>query len=169
MSARYARYDKLDIAFPVERVLRITFNRPETYNSVDAETHSQITEIWREIDVDPDVNVVLVTGAGKAFSSGGDFDMIERMIADPVVRMATWKEAKDLVYNIVNCNKPIVSAINGSRLARASSLGSSPTSRSPGSPPKSSTDTRGSVLRPATSPASSGRCFAGWRRRNTTC
>ena len=52
-----------------------------------------------------------VTGAGKAFSAGGDFEMIPDH--RPAARMTTWKEAKDLVYNVINCNKPIISAING--------------------------------------------------------
>jgi enoyl-CoA hydratase len=98
---------------PAERVLRITFNRPESFNSVDAETHTQITDIWRDIDRDPDINCVIVTGAGKAFSAGGDFGLIESMVGNFDMVMSTWKEAKDLVYNIINCNKPIISAING--------------------------------------------------------
>ena len=71
---RYAAYDKLDFDRPAPRVLRVTFNNPETYNSVDAKTHYQLTNLWRDIDADPDINVVVVTGAGKAFSSGGDFN-----------------------------------------------------------------------------------------------
>jgi enoyl-CoA hydratase len=113
MSDRYKAYTKLQIDYPAERILRITFNRPDTLNSVDAETHTQLTHIWRDIDADPDINAVLVTGAGKAFSAGGDFELIKKILDDPVMRMATWKEAKDLVYNVINCNKPIISAING--------------------------------------------------------
>lgn len=113
MTERYKPYTRLQIDNPRERILRITFNRPETYNSVDAETHTQLTQIWRDIDGDPDINAVIVTGAGKAFSAGGDFELIKRIIEDPVMRMATWKEARDLVYNVINCSKPIVSAING--------------------------------------------------------
>jgi enoyl-CoA hydratase len=113
MPDRYAAYDKLQFDHPAERVLRITFNRPESFNSVDAETHTQITDVWRDIDRDPDINCVIVTGAGKAFSAGGDFGLIESMAGNFDVVMSTWKEAKDLVYNIINCNKPIVSAING--------------------------------------------------------
>ena len=113
MQDRYRPYTRLAIDSPKERILRITFNRPETYNSVDAETHTQLTQIWRDIDSDPDVNAVIVTGAGKAFSAGGDFELIKRILDDPVMRMATWKEARDLVYNVINCSKPIVSAING--------------------------------------------------------
>jgi enoyl-CoA hydratase len=113
MSDRYAKYSKLKIDHPSDRVLRVKFDRPETYNSVDAETHTQLTNIWRDINDDPDISAVIVTGAGKAFSAGGDFEMIKSILEDPVARMATWKEAKDLVYNIINCNKPIISAING--------------------------------------------------------
>src|SRR5215510_5953494 len=113
MSERYSKYKKLKIDYAAERILRITFNRPETYNSVDQATHTEITNIWRDINDDPDVSAVIVTGAGKAFSAGGDFEMIKQIIASPATRMTTWKEAKDLVYNVINCNKPIISAING--------------------------------------------------------
>jgi len=113
MTDRYAAYTKLKIDYPGNRILRITFDKPETYNSVDEETHTQMTHIWRDIDNDPDINSVLVTGKGKAFSSGGDFKLIESMVGNHHALMKTWKEAKDLVYNIINCNKPIISAING--------------------------------------------------------
>jgi enoyl-CoA hydratase len=113
MKDRYAIYSRLRIDYPAERVLRITFDRPETRNSVDAETHGQLSRIWRDIDEDPSISAVVVTGAGAAFSAGGDFELIKEVIQDPATRMLTWKEAKDLVYNIINCNKPIVSAING--------------------------------------------------------
>src|SRR4030088_2993337 len=113
MPDRYAAYTRLKIDYPSKRILRLTFDRPETYNSVDAETHTQLTHIWRDIDADPDINAVIVTGAGKAFSAGGDFELIKSILDNPVARMSTWKEAKDLVYNVINCNKPIISAING--------------------------------------------------------
>lgn len=113
MSDRYAKYHKMKFDYPADRVLRITFDRPESFNSVDAETHTQMTDMWIDIDRDPDINAVIVTGAGKAFSAGGDFSLIENMIGNSYEIMKTWKEAKDLVYNIINCNKPIISAING--------------------------------------------------------
>lgn len=108
-----SKYPKLSFDVPAERVLRITFNKPETFNSVDAETHTQITDVWVDINRDPDINAVIVTGRGKAFSAGGDFGFIEEITGNFDMVMRTWKEAKDLVYNIINCNKPIVSAING--------------------------------------------------------
>jgi len=113
MTDRYASYDKLLIERPADGILKITFNKRESYNSVDKDTHTQLTNIWRDIDADPSVRAVVVTGAGRAFSAGGDFGLIEEIIADPQARMRTWKEARDLVYNIINCNKVIISAING--------------------------------------------------------
>ena len=113
MSDRYTAYPALSLERPADGVLKITFNKPESFNSVDAEAHTQLTSIWRDIDADPSVRAVLVTGAGKAFSAGGDFDLIEKIMQDPQTRMRVWREARDLVYNIVNFNKVIVSAING--------------------------------------------------------
>jgi enoyl-CoA hydratase len=113
MSDRYAKYTKFEFDYPAERVLRITLNNPKTYNSLDAEGHKQFTYIWRDIDDDPDISAVILTGKGKAFSSGGDFGMIEANMNDERQRIQAWKEARDLVYNIINCNKPIISAING--------------------------------------------------------
>lgn len=71
MKDRYAIYSRLRIDYPAERVLRMTFDRPETRNSVDAETHGQLSRIWRDIDEDPSISAVVVTGAGAAFSAGG--------------------------------------------------------------------------------------------------
>jgi len=113
MSDRYAPFDQLRIERPADGILRITFDKPQTFNSLDEEGHRQLTYIWPEIDADESVRSVIVTGAGTAFSAGGDFDMIEKIIDDPRTRLQTWKEARDLVYNIINCNKVIISAING--------------------------------------------------------
>lgn len=113
MVGRYDQYERLKLDFPSDRVLRITFDNPGSSNSIDAAAHKELVSIWRDIDSDPDVNAVIVTGAGKAFSAGGDFSLVKSVIEDPTVRMANWKEARDLVYNVVNCNKPIISAING--------------------------------------------------------
>ncbi|MEM7219738.1 MAG: enoyl-CoA hydratase/isomerase family protein [Pseudomonadota bacterium] len=113
MSERYQNYTHLSFSYPLPRVLQITINRPERYNALDETGHRELTYVWREVDEDPDVDVVVITGAGKAFSAGGDFDMVERLTEDHNARVAIWKEARDLVYNIINCGKPIVSAING--------------------------------------------------------
>ena len=114
MLKRYAeKFPAFEYDSPSERVLRITFNKPETYNSLDSAGHRQLTYIWRDIDEDPDVSCVILAAKGKAFSSGGDFSMIQNNIDNWNDTLGAWKEARDLVYNIINCSKPIISAVNG--------------------------------------------------------
>jgi enoyl-CoA hydratase len=113
MTDRYARYQRLSIARPAERVLEIVMNRPEKYNAADQVMHRELAEIWRDVDSDPEVGVALLRGAGQAFSAGGDLAMVEAITQDFELRAKIWKEARDLVYNIINCGKPVVSAIEG--------------------------------------------------------
>src|SRR4051812_859082 len=114
MPDRYAHYTRLHFDRPHPRVLRITMGLgQERPNPVDAVMHAELGEVWRDIDADPEVNSVIITGAGRAFSAGGDFAMIEQVIADFDTRARVWKEARDLVYNIINCSKPVVSAMRG--------------------------------------------------------
>ena len=75
--------------------------------------HAELAEIWRDIDADPDVNVAILTGAGRVFSAGGDFALVEGIADDFETRARVWKEARDIVYNIINCCKPVVSAMRG--------------------------------------------------------
>src|SRR5260370_6932631 len=135
MDERYARFSRLLIDRPHPRVLRVVMNRPDKLNAADGEMHSDLTEIWRVIDVDPSVNAVLLTGAGKAFSAGGDLDLVDKMIADFETRMRVWKEARDMVYNLINCSNPVVSAINGAAGGPGLVPGALPTLSSPPPPP----------------------------------
>ncbi len=112
-SPRYQNYANLAFDRPADRVLRITLNKPERLNALDSDGHRELAEVWREVDTDPDINAVILCGAGRGFSAGGDFAMIEEMIDDFDARARVWREARDLVYNIINCSKPIVSAIHG--------------------------------------------------------
>jgi enoyl-CoA hydratase len=114
MPDRYASYTRLRFDRPHPRVLRIIMGEgQERPNPVDAVMHRELGEIWRDVDADPETNAVIITGAGRAFSAGGDFAMIEEIMADFEARARVWKEARDLVYNIINCSKSVVSAIRG--------------------------------------------------------
>jgi enoyl-CoA hydratase len=94
-------------------VLWMTLNRPQVLNAANARLHTELVEVWRLIDRDPEVHVAVVTGAGRAFSAGGDLKLVEDAYQnyDEVLRILD--EARDLVYNMLHCSKPIVSAING--------------------------------------------------------
>jgi enoyl-CoA hydratase len=112
MSDAYDRFSALRFDRPEESILRITLEGPNL-NAVGHDAHAQLADIWPVVDRDDSVRVVVVRGAGTAFSAGGAFDMISDMVADPVVRTRVLREARDLVYNVVNCSKPVVSAIHG--------------------------------------------------------
>ena len=109
----YADYQHLRLDLRPNGVLGITINRPDVLNATNARLHWELTQVWKTVDADPRVRVALVTGAGKAFSAGGDLDLVEEMFTDPAAVARTMREAGDLVYNMVDLDKPIVSAING--------------------------------------------------------
>ena len=94
-------------------VLLVTLDNPEKYNATDEQLHNELSRVWRDVSTDPETRVAVVTGAGKAFSAGGDLGMVERMAGDHARVSHMLGEMSDLVYNIVNCEKPVVSAING--------------------------------------------------------
>ena len=94
-------------------VLWITLNRPEVLNAADARLHSELVEVWQTIDRDPEVQVAVVTGAGRGFSAGGDLELVEDAYRDYEEVVRILDEARELVYNILRCSKPIISAING--------------------------------------------------------
>jgi enoyl-CoA hydratase len=75
--------------------------------------HGELTEIWRDVSRDDSVKVAVLRGEGQGFSGGGDLALVEDMARDFEVRSRVWKEARDLVYNVINCDKPIVSAMHG--------------------------------------------------------
>ncbi|MEM7340512.1 MAG: enoyl-CoA hydratase/isomerase family protein [Actinomycetota bacterium] len=108
---RYSDFPGLRLDRPEPGILRMVLDTPGKLNAVDAQKHADLADVWKVIDRDPETRVVVVHGEGGAFSSGGDMAMINDMIEDPDVRAETFREARDLVYNIVNCSKPVVSAI----------------------------------------------------------
>lgn len=113
MTQRYSDYRRLRFDWPEKRILRITMENPGRLNSADAVMHGELVRVWRDIDEDREVSAVILRGAGEAFSSGGDLDLVKEMTQDFETLTRVWKEARDLVYNVINCSKPIVSAMQG--------------------------------------------------------
>ena len=109
----YGEFTSLEFDRPEEWILRITLRNPGKLNAVGHEAHAQLAAVWQTIDRDDDTRVVVVRGADGAFSSGGDVDLVEGIAKDWETRLRVFHEARDLVYNIVNCRKPIVAAIDG--------------------------------------------------------
>jgi enoyl-CoA hydratase len=113
VSDRYERYQGLRVERRDHGVLLITIDRPEKLNANDGPIHRGLGRIWLDVSDDPDTRVAVVTGAGKAFSAGGDLEWISEQVGNYRRTMDVMREASDIVRNMVDCEKPIVSAING--------------------------------------------------------
>ena len=96
-----------------EGVVVVTINRPEILNAANARMHWELGEVWRCFAEDPDGRVAVVTGAGAAFSAGAELNVITAMQNDPVEHERQYRHTAALVTSMLDCPKPIISAING--------------------------------------------------------
>lgn len=108
-----SRYEYLQLELAEDGVLLVTLGDPDRLNAVSERGHTELVTIWPEIDRDDEVRAVLLRSKGRAFSAGGSYDMIDRIVEEPTTHRRVLKEARELVRNIIECSKPIVSAING--------------------------------------------------------
>lgn len=111
--SRYAAYSSLQLKHHPNGILEVVMGAPGKLSTADHNLHRELSEIWRDMDADPETRVALIRGEGKGFSAGGDLKLVEEMASDFTVRARVWREARDLVYNVINCAKPIVSAMHG--------------------------------------------------------
>jgi len=110
---RYAEYKSLAFERPQPGILEIVMGREGKLAVADAQMHRELAEIWRDVDTDPDTAVAIIRGVGKGFSGGGSLDLVEEMTLDFDTRARVWREARDLVYNLINCSKIVISAMHG--------------------------------------------------------
>ena len=109
----YDEFTSLEFDRPEQWILRITLRNPGKLNAVGHDAHRHLASVWQAVDRDPETRVVVVRGADGTFSSGGDLGLVEDIARDWETRLRVFHEARDLVYNIVNCRKPVVAAIEG--------------------------------------------------------
>jgi enoyl-CoA hydratase len=116
----YSRYQTLNISRrgPNQTVLDIQMRADGPGGNGKLPTaghqgHLELSEIWRDVSADDSVRCAVLRGQGLGFSGGGDLALVQDMADDFELRSRVWKEARDLVYNLINCDKPIVSAIHG--------------------------------------------------------
>jgi len=101
---------RVDVDGPV-RIVRL--ERPEQLNAINDELHRGLTDLFPQLTADRDARVALITGSGRAFSAGGDFDLLDRMAQDRALRHDVIAEGRDLVVNMLRCRVPVVAAVNG--------------------------------------------------------
>ncbi|MDB5846004.1 MAG: paaG [Polaromonas sp.] len=113
----FAGYQALTLKRHPHGILEIVMGAAQSANgklsTADHNLHRELSTIWLDIDKDPKTRVAIIRGEGRGFSAGGDLGLVEDMANDFNVRARVWREARDLVYNVINCSKPIVSAMHG--------------------------------------------------------
>src|SRR5204863_1971295 len=110
----YSGYQELKVKHLEPGILEIVMRaEPGKLSVTNARMHAELARIWLDIDRDPETRVAILRGEGRGFSAGGDLAMVEEMTRDFAVRARVWREARDLVYNLINCSKLVVSAIQG--------------------------------------------------------
>jgi enoyl-CoA hydratase len=93
------------------RIVRL--NRPDHLNATNHSLHRALADVFPQIDADADARVAVITGAGRAFSAGGDFDYLDQLTRDPDLRRQSLDDGRRIVTGMVSCRVPIVAAVNG--------------------------------------------------------
>lgn len=108
----YASYRTI-LAARRGRVLTLTLNRPDRFNAIDGAMHEELARLFYDVSRDGEAEVVILTGAGRAFSAGGDLDWLQGMIDEPWSWEKTADEAKNIVLSILDCRQPVIAKLNG--------------------------------------------------------
>src|SRR6478672_13429859 len=123
MSDPYAAFPSLELDRPAQHVLRLTLRAAGKLNAVSGTMHRELAGVWQAIGADDETRAVIVRGADGAFSAGGDLDLVVEIAEDYETRLRVFHEARDLVYNVLNCPKPIVSAMTGPAVGAGLAVG----------------------------------------------
>jgi len=104
------------------RVIVVTLNRPGHLNAVSGDMHRELARLFHDLNEDSESGVIVLTGEGKAFSAGGDFDLLLEQNANPHILHSATEEAKAAVFSLLECRKPIIGRINGDAIGLGCTL-----------------------------------------------
>ena len=116
----YSAYRHMRIARR-ERILTITLDRPPM-NPIHYELHAELARIWHDVQLDHDCDVVILTGAGEVFSAGGDIPMMQKRIDDPELFHRKNLEMKQMIFGLLDLEKPVIARINGDCIGLGATL-----------------------------------------------
>ena len=102
------------------RIVRL--NRPEQLNATNHLLHKGLADLFPQIDADTGARAVVLTGNGRAFSAGGDFDYLDELTREPALRRETLVDGQRIVTGMARCRVPIVAAVNGPAVGLGCSL-----------------------------------------------
>ena len=113
----------IDVSPPDEDgIVVVTISRPDKLNALREQEHDALATLWSTFDHRPDVRVVVVTGAGRAFSAGGDLEFVRDVTVDDEVRANAWWSARGIVRGILDCRKPVISALEGAAVGAGNAI-----------------------------------------------
>jgi enoyl-CoA hydratase/carnithine racemase len=100
----------------------ITLNRPEQLNATNHVLHAGLAALFPQLDADEEARVAVLTGAGRAFSAGGDFSYLDELANDSALRQTTLTHGRQIVTGMVRCRVPVIAAVNGPAVGLGCSL-----------------------------------------------
>lgn len=103
-------------------VRTVTLNRPDELNAVNKALHWALAHVWRQLSADREAKVVVLTGAGRAFSAGGDLDWITSFLDDPAARYESVREGAEIIEEMLRFPLPVIAAVNGAAVGLGCSL-----------------------------------------------
>lgn len=112
----YSDFDELTVERRSNGVLLITLNRPESLNAFTEAMVLELLDLWQRIDRDRDAKIVVVTGTGKAFSVGGDIDLLDTFTEDIDGSIASSRDFARILRQLMDLDKPVITAVNGDML-----------------------------------------------------
>jgi enoyl-CoA hydratase len=118
----YTRYQFLKVEKTPDGVAIVTLNRPERLNAVHGPMHLEVEDIWVDLDRDPEVRAIVLTGAGRAFCAGGDIRGMQERAFDPLRGIAPTRGGRHLIRNMLEVEAPIVAAVNGDAVGLGATL-----------------------------------------------
>ncbi len=104
------------------RLLRATLNRPDCLNAINAEAHQELARFFQEVATDSLTDVVILTGAGRAFSAGGDLEHIQHMIDEPSMFIDDIANAKRILFGMLDCPKVLIAKVNGAAIGLGATI-----------------------------------------------
>src|SRR5690606_21089110 len=103
-------------------VRTVVLDRAEALNAINADLHRALAQVWRHLAADREARVVIITGAGSAFSAGGDLDWITSFLDDPAARDESLREGAEIIDEMLRFPLPVIAAVNGPAVGLGCSL-----------------------------------------------
>ncbi len=104
------------------KVLHATLNRPDTLNAIDDDMDRDLAHLFGDVAADAETNVLVLTGAGRAFSAGGDIEHMQRVIDQPNLFLDGMAAAKHIVFSLLDCPKPVIAKVNGAAVGLGATI-----------------------------------------------